>query len=126
MQNNEEKQIAKLQQAQKAEIVRLQQQHASVTKKRDQQIKALFDSKNILQKKLDQADVDLKQVTNQYLAAAKEATIAGWIREIEDDSGDTVRPLHETACLMSTIRADLRIIMHACSNCLLKFLAKIA
>ena len=94
MQNNEEKQIAKLQQAQKAEIVRLQQQHASVTKKRDQQIKALFDSKNILQKKLDQADVDLKQVTNQYLAAAKEATIAGWIREIEDDSGDTVRPLH--------------------------------
>ena len=90
-----------MEQTKKAEIVELQQQHATTTKKRDQQIKALFDSKILIEKKLDQALLDLKQVTSQYVTANQEVSIAGWIREIEDESGDAVRSLDRTARLMT-------------------------
>ncbi|NJR42649.1 MAG: hypothetical protein HC767_08245 [Akkermansiaceae bacterium] len=110
-QAGEHKRTAKIDQAKKAEIAQLQQQHAAATKKRDQQIKALFDSKNVAQKRLEQVSLELEQVTTQCLAAGKEASIAGWIREIEDNSGDTVWKLCPVAFLMYEF---LSLHMHVC------------
>lgn len=92
-QKSEKKLTAKMEQAKKAEIAQLQQQHAAATKKRDQQIKTLLDSRTIIEKQLEQANIEKEQVANQYLAAGKDASIAGWIREIEDDSAAPVRSL---------------------------------
>lgn len=81
---------AKLESEKKAEISQMQQQHAAVVKKRDQQVKALFDSKNSIQQQLERTHAELEQTRTQYAAAAKDSSIAGWIRELEDDTAHTV------------------------------------
>jgi hypothetical protein len=93
-QKEEGKRITKMQGEKKTEIAKLQQQNSAAIKQRDQQIKALYDSKVILQKQLEQTTTDLGNMTTQYLDACKHFSIADWIRELENNSNDVVRSLY--------------------------------
>lgn len=85
-QKSEDKLSAKMEEAKRAEIAQLQQHHGQATKKKDQQIKALSDTKSIIEKRLEQVSLQLDKVTDLCIAAGKDTSIATWIRELENDS----------------------------------------
>jgi hypothetical protein len=90
-QKSDEKASAKMEQAKKLELHKLNQQHNLALKRRDQQIKALYDAKVALQSQFDNASESLRQITSRYQTASGAMPIAAWVQAIEDNALDVVR-----------------------------------
>lgn len=84
-----------------AAMAKERQQQAQEAKKRDQQVKALYDSTLRLQKELDKAHAGTNTIACRFVEAAMADNSVRWIHELEENTQQLVCAIHfcrATAC----------------------------
>lgn len=85
---------AKLETDKDAAMAKERQQRTQEAKKRDQQIKALYDSNLRLQKELDKAHVGTNKIACRFVEASMTDHAMRWIDELEKNTQQLVRIVH--------------------------------
>lgn len=84
----------KLETERDAAMAKERQQRAQEAKKRDQQIKALYDSNLRLQKELEKAHAGTNKIACRYIEASMTDHGMRWIDELEENTQQIVRTFH--------------------------------